>query len=435
MGIPVVEVPSGGIAATNTPKGAPVIAGTRGFPVTWVASGGLPLNKIGEILPIFPSGGMLSEARGNLNDQSMITGTTGTVTARDGGLTLGASSAVTYGNSGPWTGNLWAITVVDMVVSQSGSYRPRFLNATYNPEALRNREGHMSWKFPAPASALDLQFQTGAGFAGDLLAMQIYDMTSILAQPADVYIAAGQSNMASTTNGLGVDMLKDVWPDRRCLYFPGSTQAAYGAVQGQPMAMVPPLQSNGTATGLSPAYSFAREIVKRTPANRNVVVIQAAQGGTGLLGADAPWNPSGSSPTAYNAAVSLVTAAMAALPAGSTIKGVLWAQGESDSALDLSTYPAAFASMRSSFQTAIGSGVVPWMLILPPADASRANQAALIDMQTKMDEDSGHSYAQTKVHCVARPTGYMEDDTHVNAAGQRLAGKAIADRYVAEGYI
>lgn len=47
VGIPIVEVISGGIAATDTPNGVHVTVGSRGLPITWVTSGGIPLNKGG----------------------------------------------------------------------------------------------------------------------------------------------------------------------------------------------------------------------------------------------------------------------------------------------------------------------------------------------------------------------------------------------------
>lgn len=379
--------------------------------------------------PMFPSGGLLSGPQSLLDNQSMITASTGTITQWPDRVTLGASSSITYGGFGPKTGNFWITTVVDMVVDQSGAYRPRWLNPTYNPEALRSREGYMTWKFPSVAASTDLNFLTGAGFLGDLLGMQVYDMAAILAQPADVYIAAGQSNMACTDNSFGIDMQRDVWMDRRILYFPQTSQASYGAVAGQPHACVPPLHTNGQAAGVSPAYTFVNDLLSITSAGRNIVLIQAAQGGTGLVAPDAAWNSRGSSPTAYNACVSQVNTAMAALPVGSTIKGVLWAQGESDSVAALPTYPGIFANMRSDMETAISSGQVPWILLLPPPDASRPNQQTLIDMQTKMDVNSGDATAQPKLYVVARSPGYMEDTTHTTAAGQRDAGRKAAAKF------
>ena len=382
----------------------------------------------------FPDGGRFTPEKATLNDQSGITAVIGTVTPGVGAVTVGASSNVTFGGSGPYTGNLWVLTNVSMPVSGSGSYRPRFLSGTYMPEGLRNRPGQHVWKFPENIGSVDLQLQTGVGFLGDLLDIQVYDMAATLTQPADVYIAAGQSNMAATSNGLGLDITQDGWPDKRCLYFPGSTQAGYGAVPGQPHACVAPLMSNGVAVGVSPAHAFAKEIVRTTPAGRNVVIIQTAQGGTGLIPVTAEWNSRGTNPVSYNNCVSLVNQAMAALPAGSAIKGVLWAQGEADSGLDMTLYPGIFSLMRSDLETAVGSGQVPWMFILPPPDAPRANQALLIDTQVKMDAASGHPYSQVKVHTVARGPGFMEDDTHANAAGNRSVGRAAAIKYRALGY-
>ena len=382
----------------------------------------------------FPDDGRFSAERATLDDQSSITATAGVVTPGAGLVTVGASSTVTFGGTGPYNGNLWVLTNITMPVSGSGAYRPRFLTALYSPEGLRNRPGQHVWKFPENIGSADLQFQSGAGFLGDLLDIQVYDMAATLAQPADVYIAAGQSNMAATVCGLGLDITQDGWPDKRCLYFPGSAQAAHGAVLGQPHACVAPLMSNGAALGVSPAHGFAKQIVRTTPTNRNVVIIQTAQGGTGLLASNAEWNSRGSNPVSYNNCVTLVNQAMAALPVGSAIKGFLWAQGEADSGLDMTTYPGAFAVMRSDLETAVGSGQVPWMFILPPPDAPRANQALLIDTQLKMDAASGHPYSQIKVHTVARGPGFMEDDTHANAAGNRSVGRAAAIKYRMLGY-
>lgn len=193
---------------------------------------------------------------------------------------------------------------------------------------------------------------------------------------------------------------------------------------------------SANCSGVSPAISFAKHIENSTAAGRNVVIVSAAISGTGLTASDAPWNSGGSDPFAYNNAVTLTNAAMAALPVGSEIKGVLWAQGEADTSSDMSGYSTSFASMRSAFETAVNSGTqLPWIIIAGPPNATRANQAHFIQTQLNMDADSGHATAQTKVHTVERPIAAMEDSTHPAAENQRAAGKLAAELFIEKGYL
>ena len=383
--------------------------------------------------------GVLSNDKRDVVDQTIWTNPSGTATFNDNSITIGNSSRLTCATEGPFTGEHWVVTKIRKTDNDSsGTYRPRFLSPTYQPESTRQSEGNQIWKFPDLAGSTTLDLVSGGTFEGDLEQIQVIDMDGKLDKPFDIYIAMGQSLMASSTSSTGLDLDKDGWTNDRCYVLDGRTYSQFGATRGEIRGLCAPLQmgsndaSVANCIGLSPAHSFGNEIVKFTDPDRNVLIIASAISGTGLTASDAPWNHAGTDPYAYDAAVALCTTELPTLPVGSTFKGVIWAQGEADTSADMSDYPAAFASMRSAFETAISSGELPWVIITAPPNATRLNQAHFIETQMNMDENSGHASAQSKVYSVKRPPANMEDSTHPDADNQRIAGIIAAHRMAVE---
>lgn len=389
-----------------------------------------------EVLSHLLPDGLLESNKAQLRDTTFLTQTSGTSTLNDDSFTMQPSSRVSTTELGALTGNYWVSTIASGNAG-SGTYRPRFLSPTYMPNSTRQRVGPQVWKFPSIVGSTMLDFVTGSTAVDlEFEAIQVVEMASVLADPCDVYVAMGQSLMASSTQSVGTDNYQDSWTDKRALYIPGRTYSQFGAVRGEIQGLSVPLQhgsdtdSTAYCTGVSPAHQFGVEMVKSVASGRNVLIIAAAISGTGLTASDAPWNSDGTDPYAYDNAVALVNAAMSSLPSGSVIKGCLWAQGEADISADMSGYPAAFAAMRSDFETAVNSGVqLPWIIITAPPNGTNTHQAHFIDTQTKMDADSGHAYSQTNVYAVARETAIIDDGTHPDAENQRKAGKAAAARF------
>lgn len=285
-----------------------------------------------------------------------------------------------------------------------------------------------------------VRLAANGSFDGTIEDLQVVDMTTALAQPADIYIAAGQSLMAASGTSGPVDPAKDWWHPR-CLYLPGSDNPTYGVSAGVPAACVGPLQMVNTSQGVSPALSFARGIADRTPAGRNVMILACARGSSRLLGSDAEWNPAGDPGTGsgrllYDNMVAQAQAALALHPE-SAVRGMLWAQGESDRAPDMDqTYPPAFQAMLSALKADLGLGALPVMLIGPMPDDDDPNQPVFLETQARLDAASGHATAIPGVHHVARPAGTMSGDgTHPTAEGNRIAGRRAARRFLAEGYL
>lgn len=340
----------------------------------------------------------------------------------------------------PVVGEHWLHTVYERT---AGTTRARLLSPTYQPDGTRSYGGNQVWKFPDALSNTLVNFFSGGSSSGTLKEIQLVPMATVLAQPWDIYVAAGQSNMAATTVATEIDEGLDYWSSPRLLQWCGSSSPANGHVKDEIQALAVPLQAgpatdeatdDGYTSGVSPAIAFAKAIEASTAAGRTIVVVGASWSGTALVGASAPWNSDGLDPYAYDNAVSRTNACLAAAPVGSVIKGVLWGQGESDIS-SIESYPASFIAMRSDFETDTSSGEIPWIICAPLPDGVAGNQAALITMQENLDQDSGHADAQTKVHTVLRDSGYVTDGTHSNAQGNRIVGRRAGNKFVEEGYI
>lgn len=275
-------------------------------------------------------------------------------------------------------------------------------------------------------------------FDGTIDDIQVVDMTSILAQPADIYIAAGQSLIASENTSLPIDPDKDFW-NARCLYVPSFSNNTYGTTAGVRTGCVAPLQMYSTSQGVSPATTFARWIEPNTPAGRSILILGCAHGGTRIVGNDAEWNPDatvGDGASLYDNMTTRIDDALALNP-GNVLKGMIWGQGESDRSNSMDTdYPPAFANMLSTLRATYSVPSLPVMLIGPMPDDTTNTQPLFIATQEKLDQDSGDATAIPGVHYIARPAGYMSGDgTHPIAEGNRIAGRLAGQRLIAEGYL
>ncbi|SNS78081.1 sialate O-acetylesterase [Tropicimonas sediminicola] len=365
-------------------------------------------------------------AQATLDDQSHVT-VTGTVEA--GAVALGSLETVTAAGL-TLEGTYWAHSVLREELPGS-SYRARLLSPTMMPSA-RNRGLHQVWPFEA-ASNTQAQFLAGSAWSGEHLErFDVVKMDDILALPWDIYVLAGQSNMAAgATTSLGLDAEQDGWSDPRLLQWPGSSQeSSYGTVIDTVHAAHAPLQMSSLTRGLSPGLAFGQSIVGRKP-ERCVVLVCAAWPATTLEGAGGAWNPDGTDPYAYAHAVARTNACRAAAPAGSAVRAVLWGQGEADVTADMSSYPTAFAAMRTAFGAATGAAGAPWIILGPLPDGTNTHQAEFLRVQAAMDMDSGGPEAQPDCIYVARDAGHVEaDGTHSDAEGQRIAGRRAAEQAI-----
>ncbi len=384
-----------------------------------------------------------------LSDAATSIALTGDVTQNGTAFDFGgtATSRVTYEGLSLPAGTWWAHGVI--TDAEPGSARVRGLSPSYDPLGLRARGFHQVYRLPDLEGSGSVDFLASSNFDSTLESLVLVDQTTPLAQPWDIWVLAGQSNMAASTRCLPLDKDEDGWTDQRLLYVPGATNTGtVGAEQDVIDAMRGPLVMNAISggayvtdpamIGVSPGIRFGQDLIKSMTVDRSLCLVAAAISGTGLEGTGAAWNPDGSTgdgALAYDNMIARVNAALAAAPVGSRLRGVIWAQGENDTSADMSSYPAAFAAMRARAETAWGRGQLPWFILLPPPDASRPNQDEFLRVQRAMATGSGGPEEQPLCYTVERPAGYMEDQTHVTAAGQRLAGAALAARAMALGLV
>ncbi|MDX2267504.1 MAG: sialate O-acetylesterase [Bryobacter sp.] len=165
--------------------------------------------------------------------------------------------------------------------------------------------------------------------------------SALSAQPMDLFLLVGQSNMA----GRGVVDTIDRVPLPQVWMF---TAEEKWELSKDPVHFDRP---DRTGTGLG--RSFGATLV-RFGASRKVGLIPAAFGGSSL----AEWQPGEKH---YLNAVARAKAALAKAPAGSRLRGILWHQGEADTAKQelAETYQSRFLVFVRQLRADLGAGGLP----------------------------------------------------------------------------
>ena len=174
-----------------------------------------------------------------------------------------------------------------------------------------------------------------------------------------VFLAAGQSNMSG--RGLPGGTANDA-ADPRIFQF--------GAADRRFRTATVPLDMHDTASGISPATTFARQYLTTQPANVGVLIIPAAHGGTGFTNAadTLTWTVGAATSAGLDLpalAVAQTVAGMAAARArGYTVslKGVLWHQGENNSMSSTSGYSDRLDRLISFFRSRLGAPKLPFVV-------------------------------------------------------------------------
>jgi len=165
---------------------------------------------------------------------------------------------------------------------------------------------------------------------------------------------------------------------------------------------------------------FVKAQLRKTPSNRNILLVPAAQGGTSFAGNH--WNPGDA---AYNAALARLSAAMGQGSGQNRLVGALWLQGETDANLGETSANAYAAKIQSMYGAMVGNAVgmtasTPFIVgtikpdktYAPIVNGALANFASsngpveIVDLSDLAWFDSDHY-----------------DAASLAAAGQRYAGK------------
>lgn len=239
-----------------------------------------------------------------------------------------------------------------------------------------------------------------------------------------VFLAVGQSNMS----GRGLPSGGTLDPaDARIFQFGATTRAVVPATV--------PLDMHDTATGLSPATTFAREYLRTQPANVGVLLIPAAHGGTAFTTSTTveTWTPNTATNPAYDlpalAVAQFNEALTGAKALGYTVvaKGILWHQGESNGAMSTTTYASNLDALISYFRTQLGDATLPFVVGQMVPEGITANTG-------RDNVDKAHAATPSRVVRTgfgkATTNGYNAGDTtHFSRVGIEFLGRTMHAAY------
>lgn len=210
--------------------------------------------------------------------------------------------------------------------------------------------------------------KTATVLKGPLIALAIWALMLAGVVPAHaretvtvlhVFLAAGQSNMSG--RGLPAGGSED--PEDPRIF-------QYGAKKRTFRAATVPLDMHDIATGLSPATSFARNYLADKPANVGVLIIPAAHGQTGFSRAAGTltWSAGAASAPEFDLPALAVTQTLkgiaAAQAAGYAVEldGILWHQGENNTAMSTAGYSAELDRLIGYFRDRLGAPELPFVV-------------------------------------------------------------------------
>lgn len=166
-----------------------------------------------------------------------------------------------------------------------------------------------------------------------------------------------------------------------------------------------------TPNTIGMGLTFAKAYLATLPSNRGVLLVPCAKGGTGFSTND--WNPGDS---LYEDALARINAAVAS-GHNNVLKGILWHQGESDSASSQGAYAAALDVMIADLRNrATGAVVAPFICggtLVGGSQTAAGVTAALLDTPNR-----------NQYTAYVAPTGLTSggDNLHFSAASLRTLG-------------
>ena len=223
-------------------------------------------------------------------------------------------------------------------------------------------------------------------------------------QKLDLFLLAGQSNMAGRGKVEGQDKVPD--PNVWVLNEKGEWEPA-----------IDPLHFDKVGVdGVGPGRSFGIALAKAEPGHM-IGLIPCAVGGVSI----GEWKPGGK---LYNAAVRRVKIA----EQHGTLKGILWHQGEADTRPErIAAYPQKLDALIAAFDKDLDVSNVPVVVgelgvFDPVKNEKRIPFNAMID-----------KYPDTRPNvALAKSDGFKSigDNTHFDAASQREFGQRYAEAFL-----
>lgn len=240
----------------------------------------------------------------------------------------------------------------------------------------------------------------------------------------ELVVVLGQSNASGTNTDFAAGAALDPRIDVFAATGPDAGRIVPAREPFWPLLSHPP-------GGVGPGGPFAALLVPTLPADRRLLVVPAAVGGTGFrthgshagvwkVGLDLPGTPN-----LFARAVAHVRAALEAAGEGSRVRVVLWHQGETDGGKGRSEneYAADLDELITTFREVVPTTAdVPFLLggLAPERLAAYPNHCGVV---------AAHEHTPDRVPrsaYVPTPAGHVNDGTtHLTAAGQRLLAAGL----------
>lgn len=233
----------------------------------------------------------------------------------------------------------------------------------------------------------------------------------------DVFLLIGQSNMV----GYGAYFVAAL--DKTDPRIKQWTRAGVVAEATEPLDH-PNFPFNAGRVG--PGLAFARAYLTDLPSNRSVLLVPAAQGGSGF--SDNRWNPGND---LYEQAVSRTLAALA-LQTGNCLGGILWSQGEIDAINKVpeTSYRTALHTMIRTMRGQLARGgtadAIPFVLGQFSNDwvgpTPTADQQAILNVINGTPSLLPRTAVASTAGLTSNVTQGLDGAIHLDAASQRIYG-------------
>lgn len=243
----------------------------------------------------------------------------------------------------------------------------------------------------------------------------------------DIVLLLGQSNMAGWASD-GPDARLDPTSDRIWQY------SSRGTYQNTINQAIEPLDMVVDAPpGIGPGVTFARWYADTVPANRLVLLVPVAKGGTPFEGDSAPtagwtWKVGRVDVTnLYENAITQASAALTAAGPNSRIVAALWVHGETDGDNGTTgpTYQADLDALINGLRSRLSLPSLPFIVgQMVPEYLGTGTRTAI---------NAVHVSTPARLMKTAFAAGAVGlnrgDGNHYNAAGQRVNGRRLLDAY------
>ena len=182
---------------------------------------------------------------------------------------------------------------------------------------------------------------------------------------------------------------------------------------------------------IGPGMSFARTYLKALPTARKVLLVPAANAGTGF--ADQRWNPGND---LFEEAIRKTNAALATDTTGNCLAAVLWSQGESDvGRLTGPAYQTALDTMINTLRNRVtagaGADTAPFILGQFSPDwtfpTASATQQAILDVINDTPKRQRFTAIASTAGLNSNVTQGLNGSIHLDAASHRIYGVRFHD--------